>query len=45
MMLTLYFVAGIVIGFLAHETWNDFTFWWKQYKLNKYAKKGDNKHE
>jgi hypothetical protein len=37
----LYLVSGIVVGFLVHETWNDFTFWWKEYKLRKNIKKGD----
>lgn len=34
-------VTGLIIGAAMANTWNDFTFWWKQYKLRKFAKKGD----
>ena len=35
-------VTGIITGAAIVYTWQDFAFWWKEYKLRKFAKKGDN---
>ena len=37
----IYFLMGCVVGALLHETYNDVSFWWKEYKLRKHIKKGD----
>jgi hypothetical protein len=38
-----FLVTGAIAGAAAVYTWQDIAFWYKQYKLRKYAKKGDSK--